>query len=77
VAESNRGPWIIAGAVLLLTVFFVALFRGDGNACTSWQLHYQVIVERTNREGYYGIVTKGPFGEVEKLRPPGCPIPTR
>ena len=69
--------WIgFVTAALVLAASVAFMYRQHDDACTHWQKAYRIIVSGTQRELYYGVVTKGPFGSVGKHRPPGCPIPT-
>ena len=82
----NRGPWIIAGAIVLAAVMVVAVMllqRAQEDACKNWQAEVQEMQALLPR-GYSSTSPDfmGPewsaadaATQVETERPDGCALP--
>lgn len=70
-----RAIVVFTGVLAIAVTAFILVASHGRSACADWQEHYRLIVARTGRTAYYDTIHKGPFGEVSKQRPPGCPIP--
>lgn len=82
-AESSKGPWIIAAAIVLAAALVVgawASFRSQDQSCAEWQATF-----RTEAQTFVADASES-IAEVEErkaelaarlleTKPDGCPIP--
>lgn len=68
--QSNRGAWIIGGAILIAAAAIIIVMlttRASDRECEEWQANIREVVEISG-------VPASAFGDDEK-RPGGCPLP--
>lgn len=71
-AGSTRGPWIIAGAILLAAILVVGTllyFRAQDQRCAEWQAEVRNIAEIT------GLPTGSAASALEDEQPARCAAP--
>lgn len=85
----NRGPWIIAIAIVIaagLVVGAWAYFRGQDQSCEEWQAEYRATVRRIAREAVDQSLTAEEIADdpvaynatrdLAESQPDGCSAPT-
>lgn len=89
VGESNRGPWIVALAIILaagLVVGAWAYFREQDQTCAEWQAEYRSTLQTLARDAFArGIDTPEEIEgdpaiynasrDLAERNPGGCPAP--
>ena len=82
----NRGPWIIAAAIVLAAALMVgawAFFRGQDQSCAEWQSEWDRTVQSSAQEAFArGLSPEEAGAEYEdearalaEAQPDGCPLP--